>query len=100
MRWGKLGGGREFGEMADQSVNANINWPLVAGLGIAAAVLFYALHIVNNQLNQADALLGGAAQDVQSVVSPITAVTNFFSNAINGVSSWFSSGDTGSSDGQ
>lgn len=78
--------------MAGQgNVSAEINWPLVAGLGVTAAVLFYALYIVNGQLQQADSLLGGAASDVQSVISPIT-------NALNWASGLFGSG--GSSDGQ
>jgi len=79
----------------DTSVNANINWPLVAGLGVTAAVLFYALHILNNQLNQADSLLGGAASDVQSVISPITSATNWLSSLFGGGGS----SDGGSSDG-
>jgi hypothetical protein len=56
-----------------ENYSANVNWPLVAGLGVAAAVLFYALYIVNGQLQQADSLVGGAASDIQAVVSPITS---------------------------
>jgi hypothetical protein len=67
-----------------QSVSAEINWPLVAGLGVAAGVLIYALHIVNNQLGQADNLLGGAANDVQTVLSPITGLFNWVGNLFSG----------------
>jgi hypothetical protein len=74
------------------NVNANINWPLVAGLGVAAAVLFYALYIVNNQLQQADQLVGGASSDVQAVLSPIA-------KAFNWVGSLFDSSTSTADDG-
>jgi hypothetical protein len=61
---------------ASYSANADLgaNWPLVAGVGILAALLFYALYIVNGQLNQADNLVGGTASDVQKILSPITGL--------------------------
>jgi hypothetical protein len=66
--------------MPAASANLNANWPIVAGLGVAAAVLVYALYIVNEQLQQADNLIGGAGTDVQSVVSPIVNAFNYLGN--------------------
>jgi hypothetical protein len=69
---------------AGASFGAEINWPLVAGLGVTAAVLFYALYIVNGQLQQADQLVGGTASTLQSIVSPITSATNWISSLFSG----------------
>jgi len=55
------------------SFGANINWPLVAGLGVTAAVLFYALYIVNGQLQQLDSLGTGVASSIQGAASWITS---------------------------
>ncbi len=58
-------------------VGAEINWPLVAGLGVTAAVLFYALYIVNGQLQQVDNAVTGIA-------SPFAAISSAISNFFNG----------------
>lgn len=60
------------------------NWPLIAGIGILAAVLFYALYIVNGQLQQADNLIGGAGSDVQEILSPITGLFNWIGGWFTG----------------
>lgn len=67
------------------------NWPLVAGVGILALVLFYALYIVNGQLDAADNALaqlgqwlGNIGTDVQSVVSPFTSLGNWLSGLFGG----------------
>jgi len=59
------------------------NWPLVVGVGLIAAVLFYALYIVNNQLQGADQIIGGAGSDVQSILSPITGLFSWVGNLFN-----------------
>lgn len=81
------------------SVSANINWPLVAGLGITAAVIFYALNIVNNQLGQADALLGGAATDVQNAVQSVQSVISAPASIWQSITGFFSgAGDESTGD--
>jgi hypothetical protein len=49
------------------SFGAEINWPLVAGLGVAAAVLFYALYIANNQLQAADSAVASIGNIPSSI---------------------------------
>jgi hypothetical protein len=58
---------------AGANFGAEINWPLVAGLGVTAAVLFYALYIVNGQLQQIDSLGSGLASAIQGVASTVTS---------------------------
>jgi threonine/homoserine efflux transporter RhtA len=64
--------------------SANINWPLVAGLGLTAAVLFYALYIVNGQLNAIDSaattLSQAASNAASAITSPLQTIQNWFSD--------------------
>jgi hypothetical protein len=70
---------------------ANINWPLVAGLGVAAAVLIYALNIVNGQLQQLDTGISAIGSEAQTLTSPITSISGAISGAINWVGGLFGS---------
>lgn len=55
------------------SENVNIDWPLVAGLGVVAAVVFYALYIVNGQLNALDSAATSLSQGISNAASVITS---------------------------
>jgi hypothetical protein len=68
---------------AGASFGAEINWPLVAGLGVTAAVLFYALYIVNAQLQQLDALGQGAASAIANAASVVTSPLQTIENWLN-----------------
>jgi hypothetical protein len=63
--------------------SANVNWPLVAGLGVAAAVLFYALYIVNNQLNTLDSAAQALADGVKNAASVVTSPLQAISTWLN-----------------
>jgi hypothetical protein len=64
----------------DVSEFPKANWPLVVGVGILAAVVFYALYIVNEQLNTA----------VDPLIAQIQNLLNNAQQAIaNPLCSWF-----------
>lgn len=67
------------------------NWPLVVGVGVLAAVAFYILYIVNQQLTPVSTTTGALAGAVSSVLSPIT-------NAFNALGNWISGNSSGSTD--
>jgi len=56
------------------------NWPLVIGIGILAAVVFYALYIVNNAATTVETPLG---QILAAIAAPFQAITNLFTGNNN-----------------
>jgi hypothetical protein len=64
------------------SENVNIDWPLVVGLGVVAAVIFYALYIVNGQLNALDTaastLSTAASNAAGAITSPLKTIQGWF----------------------
>jgi hypothetical protein len=62
------------------STDLDANWPLVIGVGLIVAVVFYALYIVEQQL------------------TPISTTTGALSNFINGILNFFTPSSTNSTD--
>jgi hypothetical protein len=72
----------------DYAGKAEINWPLVAGLGVTAAVLFYALYIVNGAFttteNAVNTTVNTAASAVNTAIAPFAAISNAITGFFGG----------------
>lgn len=62
------------------SADLGANWPLVVGVGILAAVLVYALFIVNEQLTPVSTATSGLAGLLGSIENAIEAPLNWLAN--------------------
>ena len=67
------------------------NWPLVVGVGILAAVVFYALYIINQAASGPETAINGVSGLVGSI-------TGFFSNIFSGLTGWFNDNVSSPSD--
>jgi hypothetical protein len=70
------------------------NWPLVIGVGILAAVVFYALYIANNLLNGDPNANQSPSSGVASggIIGAITSITQGVASAFNNFLCSFSLG--------
>lgn len=72
------------------------NWPLVVGVGVLAAVAFYILYIVNQQLTPVSTTTGALANLIQAIVAPVTSAAQSINNWISGDTSGGAATDGGS----